>query len=96
MDLMIKHSVDLVVVGANKLEARRLKETLKSIAGNVKTNAGEDFGQPFGEEKKSGGRRSSKKEHEEAKEAIVIWGSLEIPKLFSTGHYSSKLLKDQP
>ncbi len=31
--LIHRHSVDLIVVGANKLEARRIFETLKEIAG---------------------------------------------------------------
>jgi hypothetical protein len=31
-----KHSVDLIVVGANKLEARRVKETLKEICEKLK------------------------------------------------------------
>jgi hypothetical protein len=30
----------LIVVGANKLEARRIKETLKEIADNMKNYAG--------------------------------------------------------
>jgi len=30
------------------------------------------------------------------KEAIVIWGRPEIPKLFASSHYSQKLLKGQP
>ena len=30
------NSVDLIVVGANKLEARRIKETLKDIAEKLK------------------------------------------------------------
>lgn len=31
--LIHKHYVDLIVVGANKLEARRVFETLKEVAG---------------------------------------------------------------
>ena len=37
MELILKHSVDLIVVGANKLEARKIKETLKDIADKMKT-----------------------------------------------------------
>ena len=36
MELIKKHSVDLIVVGANKLEARKIKETLKDIAEKMK------------------------------------------------------------
>jgi transcription elongation factor SPT6 len=31
-----------------------------------------------------------------SKEAFVIWGRPEIPKLFATSHYSQKLLKNHP
>ena len=34
--LIYNNSVDLIVVGANKLEARRVKETLKDIAEKIK------------------------------------------------------------
>lgn len=37
VELMSKYSVDLVVVGANKLEARKLKQTLADIANTLKT-----------------------------------------------------------
>jgi hypothetical protein len=40
MDLIKKHSIDLIVVGANKLEARRIKETLKEIADNMNNYGG--------------------------------------------------------
>lgn len=30
------------------------------------------------------------------KQAIVIWGKPEIPKLFACSHYSQKLLKNHP
>ena len=42
---MIYHnSVDLIVVGANKLEAKRIFDTLKEVAGRVKMfGAGEDL-----------------------------------------------------
>ena len=31
-----------------------------------------------------------------SKEAFVIWGRPEVPKLFATSHYSQKLLKNHP
>lgn len=35
-DLMLKHQVDLVVVGANKLAARQIKKVLSEIAEGIK------------------------------------------------------------
>jgi len=32
----------------------------------------------------------------ERKEAFVIWGRPEVPKLFASSHFSQKLLKNQP
>ena len=78
----MKHSVDLIVVGANKLEARKIKETLKDIAEKMK-----HFGSNWKNEDDP--RRSKGSRHgdsDDRKEAIVIWGSLEIPKLFSRSH----------
>lgn len=37
-----KYKVDLIVVGANKLEARRVKETLKDIAEKLKNFGSND------------------------------------------------------
>ena len=34
---MLKHQVDLVVVGANKLDARKIKEVMKEIAERLKS-----------------------------------------------------------
>jgi hypothetical protein len=34
---MAKYSIDLVVIGANKLEARRIKEVFKQIAEKMKS-----------------------------------------------------------
>ena len=31
-----------------------------------------------------------------SKEAFVIWGKPEVPKLFAASHYSQKLLKNHP
>jgi len=74
--LIKKFEVDLIVVGANKLEARQLKITLSQIAENLKNYGNDD---------------DTRKEND--KEAFVIWGSLEVPKLFSNSHLSQKLLK---
>lgn len=35
-ELMLKHQVDLVVVGANKLAARQIKKVLSEIAEGIK------------------------------------------------------------
>ena len=32
----------------------------------------------------------------EDKEAFVIWGRPEVPKLFASSHYSQKILKNHP
>lgn len=88
-ELIAKHQVDLIVVGANKLEARRIKETLKDIADNMK-----NFG---GNESDEEAKRSKKRTdfiEDSRKEAFVIWGSLEVPKLFASSHQSEKLLKN--
>ena len=77
-ELIKKFEVDLIVVGANKLEARQLKITLSQIAENLK-----NYGSSNDEE--------TRKEND--KEAFVIWGSLEVPKLFSNSHLSQKLLR---
>ena len=70
------HNVDLIVVAANSLEARNLKMTLKSIAEKQK-NKQFDQDEP-----------NSNKVPEVSKEAFVIWGSTEIPKLFALSHNS--------
>jgi hypothetical protein len=82
--LLYKNSVDLIVVAANKLDARKLFDKLKDIAGSLK-NSG--LGKE-GDEDMDDDRRNRNEEgfDEEKKEAIVIWGSLEIPKLCSVSH----------
>ena len=92
IELMMKHAVDLVVVGANKLESRRIKDVLKDIAEKLK-NYGPDWNddEPDARRSKKRGRGESE---ERRREAIVIWGSLEIPKLFASSHQSQKLLKN--
>lgn len=92
-ELLTKHSVDLIVVGANKLEARRIKETLKEIADKLK-NYGSNYDNKDDDEMRRSKKRNRDASEEERKEAFVVWGSLEIPKLFATSHYSQKLLKN--
>lgn len=84
------NSVDLVVVAANQLEARNLKQSLSDIVVELKNKATD------GDSDNSG--RNSPKHGQSAyrKEAFVTWGSVEIPKLFSSSHNSQKLHKDAP
>lgn len=79
--MLYKNSVDLIVVAANKLDARKLFDKLKDIAGSLK-NSG--LGKEGDED--MDGNRNEEGFDEEKKEAIVIWGSLEIPKLCSVSH----------
>ena len=78
-------------MGANKLEARRIKETLTEIAGQMKSFGGASWKNEDDPRRSKGSRQGDN--YDEKKEAIVIWGSLEIPKLFSCSHQSTKLLK---
>ena len=81
---MIKdHSVDLIVVGANKLDARKIKDVFKEIAEQAKLTTDDDDDYQ---------RRGSKTKY--VNEALVIWGCLEVPKLFASSHKSMKLLKN--
>ena len=73
--MLENHSVDLIVCAANSLEARNLKQTLTKIASEQKTKVVDDDG------------RSSRKAAD-MKEAFVIWGATEVPKLFSLSHNS--------
>lgn len=89
--LMLKHQVDLVVVGANKLDARKIKEVMKEVAEKLKSQGLHDDDsdeEPHKRSKKRG------EEEELRKEAFVIWGSLEVPKLFASSHRSQRLLKN--
>ena len=77
----------MIVVGASKLEARAIKKVLTEIAENLKnygTRANEE------EESKRGSKnkRARDPSEETKKEAFVIWGSLEVPKLFANCHLS--------
>ena len=94
MDLIQKHGVDLIVVGANKLEARQIKQVLTDIAEKLKNYGGPtDPDDPATLAKKSSKKHQQDQTDDARKEAFVIWGSLEIPKLFANSHMSTKLLK---
>jgi hypothetical protein len=62
----------------------------RNIAENMKNYGGRDE-----EETKKGSKKRQRGDSEEnKKEAFVIWGSLEVPKLFANCHQSTKLLKN--
>lgn len=72
------HSVDLIVVAANGLEARTLKRVMNELGFELKNKKpSEDL----------------KKGQSVPKEAFVIWGNPEYSKLFSLSHNSQKLHK---
>lgn len=65
-------------MGANKLEARLIKKTLTDLCTTLKDEIKEpDDNRPG----------------ELTKEVFVIWGSLEVPRLFSTSYNAQRLLK---
>lgn len=70
VDILRQHSVDLIVVAANSLEARRLKEELNILANEARNDVLK-------------------------KEAFVIWGKTEVPKLFALSHNSQRLHKNE-
>ena len=73
------------MVGANKLGARSIKKVLSEIAEGIK-----QFGsvnQDYDDNKRGSKKRAGDtNDPEYRKEAFVIWGSLEIPKLFANSH----------
>lgn len=69
-EILRANSVDLIVVAANSLEARRLYKQLNDLASDAKNH--ENY----------------------RKEARVIWGKTEVPKLFALSHNSQKLHKN--
>jgi len=73
----------LIVVGANSLEARRLKQTIDDISAKLKS---------FGSNKdlvETGDKRNSKADEDRPlRDVSVIWGSMEVPKLFANSHSS--------
>lgn len=82
ISILQQHSVDLIVVAANGLEARNLKRVMEEIAMELKNHKAEEVD-------KAGKRQ----EPVQGKEAFVIWGSTEVAKLFAMSHNSQKLHK---
>lgn len=88
--MLREHQVDLIVVSADCLEAKKLKNALMQFA-NLKMSYDHN------DDNKDDDRdREMEDDNENSKEAVVIWGRPEIPKLFAQSHYSQKLLKNQP
>jgi hypothetical protein len=84
-------SIDLIVVCADCLEARKLKKNLEEFAH---LRGGQDGSDNEGDEDRD--MNDQNDDDMNSKEAIVIWGRPEVPKLFASSHYSQKLLKGQP
>jgi transcriptional accessory protein Tex/SPT6 len=91
--LIEKHQVDLIVVGANRLEARFIKKVLSDISEKLK-NYGDRNDYDDDDNKRGSKKRQRDGSEETKKEAFVIWGSLEVPKLFANCHQSHKLLRN--
>ena len=79
IELLEEYSVDLITVAANCLEARNLKRCLESIAGELKNKMVPD---------------DEVAEPTVRKEVLTIWGSTEVPKLFSMSHNSQRMHKN--
>ena len=82
IELLENFSVDLIVVAANSLEAIKLKRSLEDIAAELKNREA-----PIDDDD-----NKKKGEYGQRKEAFVIWGSTEVPKLFSMSHNSQRIL----
>ena len=80
IELLEYHNVDLITVAANCLEARNLKRNLETIAEELMNQASNNDDDPHG------------KSHR--KEVLTIWGSTEVPKLFSLSHNSQRMHKN--
>lgn len=76
-----QYGVDLIVVGANKLEARTVKRVLVDISEKLRT-----FAKGNDEEAKQG-------EDSGQKEVYVIWGCLQVPKLYANSHAGQSQFK---
>lgn len=83
IELMEWNYVDLVVVAANQLEARNLKQTLSDIVVELKNKATDGNAEESGRNSPRNNGQASYR-----KEAFVTWGSVEVPKLFSSSHNS--------
>ena len=82
IELLEEFEVDLITVAANCLEARNLKRCLESIAGEMKNQVITD------EEAATATRAKNRQDPINRKEVLTIWGSTEVPKLFSMSHNS--------
>ena len=80
--MLEEFEVDLITVAANCLEARNLKRCLESIAGEMKNQVVTD------EEAATNTRAKNRQDPINRKEVLTIWGSTEVPKLFSMSHNS--------
>lgn len=87
IELLEEYSVDLITVAANCLDARNLKRCLESIAGELKNKVAT-------EEEEHRGKKSGHVEPAVRKEVLTIWGSTEVPKLFSMSHNSQRMHKN--
>jgi len=81
IEFLEQQSVDLIVVAANSLRAIDLKRSLEDIAAELKNREA-----PIDDDDPKG------KNYSQRKEAFVIWGSTEVPKLFSLSHNSQRIL----
>jgi hypothetical protein len=79
--MLEQFSVDLIVVAANSLKAIELKRSLEDVAAELKNREA-----PIDDDDPKG------KNYSQRKEAFVIWGSTEVPKLFSLSHNSQRIL----
>lgn len=80
-ELLREHKVDLIVVSADCHEAKRLKKALSEFA-NLK------IALDLHENEDEDNQNMANDDEGNSKEAFVIWGRPEIPKLFATSHYS--------
>lgn len=76
--------MDVIVVAANSLEARNLKNQMFDLSEKSKARKKQQI-------QESGSKRQGPAPV--PKEACVIWGSTEVPKLFALSHNSQKLHK---
>lgn len=92
LEILREHQVDLIVVSADCLEARRLKKVLSEIAELKKGFVNADGEQNNFDENGD----NADQDQANNKEVQVIWGRSEIPKLFASSHLCNKLLKNCP
>ena len=85
--LLDEYKVDLITVAANCLVARDLKRSLESIAGDLKNKI-------VTEDEENRAKKVGHSESTLRKEILTIWGSTEVPKLFSMSHNSQRMHKN--